>query len=55
MEEKKCSSCKRKVVNDKGSVTFKCPQCTDVEIVRCTECRANAVKYNCGCGFEGPN
>jgi predicted RNA-binding Zn-ribbon protein involved in translation (DUF1610 family) len=55
MEGKICTSCKKKVVNDNGSVVFNCPQCNESEIVRCTNCRDNASKYHCACGFEGPN
>jgi len=56
MEEKICSSCKKKVANDKGSVCFICPNCNKFEIVRCTNCRSNATKYTCSeCGFVGPN
>ena len=55
-QEKKCSSCKIKVANDKGGVSFKCPGCNEYEIVRCSGCRSNAIKYKCpNCGFEGPN
>ena len=56
MEGKGCSSCKKKIVNDKGNVSFKCPKCAKQEIVRCSNCRSNAVKYKCPeCSFEGPN
>jgi Zn-ribbon RNA-binding protein len=56
MEEKICLSTKRKVANDSGSVSFKCPKCLDYEIVRSTHARSNAIKYTCPkCGFEGPN
>ena len=56
MEEKHCLSCKKKVANDPGNVSFMCPSCGKSEIVRCSNCRANAVKYKCAsCGFEGPN
>jgi predicted RNA-binding Zn-ribbon protein involved in translation (DUF1610 family) len=56
MEEKTCNSCKKKSVNDKGTVSFSCPQCSEFEIVRCTNCRSNASKYTCAsCGFKGPN
>jgi Zn-ribbon RNA-binding protein len=56
MEGKICSSCKRRVVNDKGSVSFKCPKCNQFEIVRCTNCRSNATQYTCAnCEFVGPN
>jgi predicted RNA-binding Zn-ribbon protein involved in translation (DUF1610 family) len=56
MEGKTCSSCKKKVVNDPGCVNFRCPKCDQYEIVRCANCRSNAVKYKCpSCEFEGPN
>ena len=56
MEAKLCSSTKVRIDNDPGSVTFKCPQCGEYEIVRGTSARANAIKYKCpGCGFSGPN
>lgn len=56
MENKKCNSCKKKIDNDKRSAMFNCPNCGKYEIVRCGECRKNAVKYKCaGCHFEGPN
>ena len=55
-QEKHCSSCKVKVANDRGAVSFKCPGCNEYEIVRCTGCRSNAAKFKCpNCGFEGPN
>lgn len=56
METKECISCKKRIVNDKGSASFKCPQCSEYEIVRCGNCRSNATKYKCPqCNFEGPN
>ncbi|MDP3734178.1 MAG: zinc finger domain-containing protein [Nanoarchaeota archaeon] len=56
MEEKACISCKKKIVNDKGRVIFKCPKCENREIVRCSNCRSNAIQYSCPeCGFKGPN
>ena len=56
MEGKTCSSCKKKVANDKGSVNFNCPSCNDYEIVRCKNCRSNASQYTCpNCNFVGPN
>ena len=52
----KCSSCKKQVVNVKGSTRFKCPGCGKEEIVRCYECRRLATKYICKkCEFKGPN
>ena len=56
MEEKVCGSCKKRTANDQGAVVFSCPKCAGNEMVRCANCRKNAIKYNCaGCGFEGPN
>jgi len=49
---KTCISCNRVV---KDYVSFKCPSCGKVEIVRCQDCRAREVIYICpSCGFEGP-
>lgn len=54
--KKECSSCKTRIVNIEGSVTFKCPSCGKSEIVRCVNCRKIASKYKCPeCGFTGPN
>ena len=54
--EKVCSSCKTRIANDQGSVTFKCPACGKTEIIRCENCRKIAAKYKCNdCGFTGPN
>jgi len=51
-----CNSCKKDLLNDKGSVVFLCPQCEKAEIVRCNHCRKIAAKYTCpSCGFTGPN
>ncbi|MBS3123879.1 hypothetical protein J4437_04560 [Candidatus Woesearchaeota archaeon] len=56
MDEKTCLSCKKRVVNDAGKVDFQCPKCKTYLIVRCSNCRSNAVKYSCpNCGFVGPN
>ncbi len=56
MEEKLCSSCKKKIVNDNGCVSFNCPKCSNYQIIRCGNCRSNAAKYHCpNCQFEGPN
>ena len=52
----KCNSCKKELLNDKGSTVFKCPNCEHSEIIRCKHCRELAAKYKCPkCGFEGPN
>ncbi|MEK6950303.1 MAG: zinc finger domain-containing protein [Nanoarchaeota archaeon] len=56
MTDKTCLSCKKRIVNDKGNVSFSCPGCSSYEIVRCAGCRSNAIKYQCpSCGFSGPN
>ncbi len=51
----KCSSCNVDITNINGSVSFDCPSCGKVKIVRCKDCRNKSIKYNCSCGFEGPN
>ncbi|MBI3032646.1 DUF1610 domain-containing protein [Candidatus Woesearchaeota archaeon] len=52
----KCVSTGQKIANDIGSVTFKCPQCGDYEIVRSEYARVIAAPYKCPkCSFEGPN
>ena len=55
-KELTCISCKKKIVNQVGSVRFMCPNCGKYEIVRCPHCREIAVRYTCvECGFSGPN
>ena len=55
MNAKRCISTKKLVSNDHGAVTFLCPKCGEQEITRSTYARANAIAYNCPCGFVGPN
>ncbi|USN45456.1 MAG: RNA-binding protein [Candidatus Woesearchaeota archaeon] len=44
------------ITNDLGAVSFKCPSCGKVDIVRSSSERKNAVRYICpACGFTGPN
>lgn len=51
-----CSSCKKKITNNTGSVRFKCPNCDNIEIIRCKHCRKIGARYTCSsCGFSGPN
>ncbi|MBW3015110.1 DUF1610 domain-containing protein [Candidatus Woesearchaeota archaeon] len=51
-----CTSCKKKITNESGSVTFKCPKCGKSNIVRCKHCRQIVAPYTCPeCGFRGPN
>jgi predicted RNA-binding Zn-ribbon protein involved in translation (DUF1610 family) len=56
MPAKKSTASKSSIANDSGSVSFPCPKCTEVEIVRSKSERQNVVKYTCEkCGFSGPN
>lgn len=51
-----CISCKKDISNSRGSVRFKCPECSKYEIIRCRHCREIAAQYKCPeCGFTGPN
>ena len=51
-----CTSCNCKLMSSQGSVSFQCPECTKEEIVRCSDCRKNSIRYMCSaCKFEGPN
>ena len=44
-----------KIVNEVGSITFKCPACGDAEISRTKRARSVSKEYNCPkCGFVGP-
>jgi len=50
-----CASCKRNISNV-GAAKFPCPDCGKTDIIRCNDCRANAVAYECmECHFRGPN
>jgi len=54
--ELKCSSCKKRSANSTGTTVFKCPSCSEADIVRCKHCREIAAKYICpNCKFTGPN
>ncbi len=56
MEAKVCSATKKRIDNDPGAVSFPCPGCGKHTIVRGSNARANALKYECPeCGFVGPN
>ncbi|MBS3149935.1 DUF1610 domain-containing protein [Candidatus Woesearchaeota archaeon] len=56
IKEKYCNSCKTKVSNIVGSVSFICPNCGEKEIIRCSHCRTIAARYKCeNCNFSGPN
>ncbi|MBS3159934.1 DUF1610 domain-containing protein [Candidatus Woesearchaeota archaeon] len=56
MKEEKCISCNIRILNQKGTVKFRCPQCGQFDIIRCPSCRKSAIKYKCpNCSFVGPN
>jgi predicted RNA-binding Zn-ribbon protein involved in translation (DUF1610 family) len=49
-----CSSCGVRLV-ESGSTTFSCPQCGEIVLGRCKQCRDQSVTYMCTkCGFSGP-
>ena len=53
--EKKCLSCGVNISTIKGSVSFKCPKCSEAEVNRCLKCRTSGKEYTClSCGFVGP-
>ncbi|HIH25182.1 RNA-binding protein [Candidatus Woesearchaeota archaeon] len=54
-KELKCNSCSTRLTNLNGSVVFKCPKCNEHDLIRCTHCRKIVAKYECSCGFSGPN
>ncbi|WP_211206247.1 zinc finger domain-containing protein [Fervidicoccus fontis] len=50
-----CTSCGKTVSPEEKPTIFLCPNCGQVEIVRCSKCKKQGVKYKCPvCGFEGP-
>jgi predicted RNA-binding Zn-ribbon protein involved in translation (DUF1610 family) len=56
MEKLQSTATGKLVTNDKGSVSFPCPNCGEAIIVRTRSERENVVKYTCPkCGFTGPN
>jgi predicted RNA-binding Zn-ribbon protein involved in translation (DUF1610 family) len=56
MEQIICTSCSKRITNDPGTASFKCPNCGEAVIIRCGHCREVVAKYKCPkCGFEGPN
>ncbi|MBU1201401.1 MAG: RNA-binding protein [Nanoarchaeota archaeon] len=51
-----CISCKKSITNESGAAKFKCPNCSEYEVIRCKNCRQIVAKYTCPkCGFTGPN
>ena len=56
IDSPKCLSCGKRIANDAGMAKFQCPNCLKYDIIRCKQCRVDAVKYTCpNCEFEGPN
>jgi len=44
-----------KMINDSANITFKCPNCGDIEISRSRNGRDQSKEYNCPkCHFVGP-
>ena len=55
MVEAKYDELGNKLVNQAGDITFKCPNCGDVEISRTRRARQLSKEYTCTkCGFIGP-
>jgi predicted RNA-binding Zn-ribbon protein involved in translation (DUF1610 family) len=51
-----CLALKKNIANDKGAVTFDCPNCGNYKIIRSRKAREIVAKYICpSCGFSGPN
>ncbi|MEM5802186.1 MAG: zinc finger domain-containing protein [Candidatus Aenigmatarchaeota archaeon] len=51
----KCSTCGTPVSAKRNFVRFKCPNCGEVEIIRCNTCKSLSNKYTCSkCLFTGP-
>lgn len=56
MAKDTCTSTKRRITNEEGSVKFLCPKCGQTTIVRSALARRLAARYKCEkCGFSGPN
>ncbi|NIP36174.1 MAG: DUF1610 domain-containing protein [Thermoplasmata archaeon] len=50
----RCTSC-GVPLTEQGRASFNCPQCGNVEMGRCNQCRGQGVQYACPeCGFIGP-
>lgn len=52
----RCSATKVQITNDHGAVAFKCPACSNSDVIRSANARQLVTKYTCvACGFTGPN
>jgi predicted RNA-binding Zn-ribbon protein involved in translation (DUF1610 family) len=53
--ELKCSTCGISLMGQEDFVKFKCPNCSETVIIRCSKCKKLSRPYVCGkCKFEGP-
>jgi predicted RNA-binding Zn-ribbon protein involved in translation (DUF1610 family) len=53
--ELRCVTCSVNLSTVKGSIRFKCPNCGEEDIYRCSKCRKSSKPWKCAkCGFEGP-
>ena len=52
----RCACCSRPIApDDIGTVSFGCPVCGILPIIRCSKCRQLGNTYKCpNCGFVGP-
>lgn len=56
MAIQECIALKTNIANDRGAVTFDCPNCGNFKIVRSKKARQIVAKYTCpSCNFTGPN
>jgi Zn-ribbon RNA-binding protein len=50
-----CSSCGISLIGQENFVKFNCPNCSEIAIVRCKQCKTLSIPYKCEkCNFEGP-
>ncbi len=52
----RCTSCNSLISpSEEGATRFRCPNCGEVMIIRCSKCRLFGNDYVCPkCNFEGP-
>ncbi|MFQ6051166.1 MAG: zinc finger domain-containing protein [Candidatus Hydrothermarchaeota archaeon] len=54
-EYESCTTCGEYLLPHESYTIFPCPNCGEVEIKRCHNCRRLSNVYKCSnCGFEGP-
>ena len=50
-----CTSCGTNLVGQDDFVKFKCPECGEEIIMRCSRCKKLSKPYKCTkCNYEGP-